>query len=83
MIVATNAPPASRSLRARLVAISAISWSPSRISPRSSVMISRSASPSSAMPRSARRASTSRRICSGAKAPQSRLMLSPSGDTPI
>ena len=31
MIVATSAPPASRSPRARLVAISAISWSPSRI----------------------------------------------------
>ncbi len=53
------------------------------MSPRSSATISRSASPSSAIPISARRASTSRRICSGASAPQSRLMLSPSGDTPM
>jgi len=40
----------------------------------------RSASPSRAMPISARLAKTSRRICSGARAPQSRLMLIPSGE---
>ena len=61
----------------------AISWSPSITAPFSSTMITRSASPSSAMPISARTSWTLRDRASVDVEPQSWLMLKPSGVTPM
>ena len=65
------------------VAHIAITASPSTISPCSSITITRSASPSSAMPMRASRRTTSAFACSGCSAPVSRLMFVPFGRTPI
>ena len=65
------------------VAHIAITASPSTIWPFSSITITRSASPSSAMPMRAPRRTTSAQACSGCSAPHSRLMLVPFGRTPI
>jgi hypothetical protein len=51
--------------------------------PRSSTISARSASPSSAMPISARISRTFFESASGAVEPTSRLMLNPSGSTPM
>ena len=63
--------------------MTAMSWSPSMIWPFSSTITTRSASPSSAMPISARTSCTLRIRSSGAVEPQSLLMLRPFGSTPI
>ena len=64
-------------------ATTAMSWSPSTALPFSSTISTRSASPSSAMPMSARSSRTRRISASGAVEPTSRLMLKPSGSTPM
>ena len=64
-------------------ATAAINWSPSTILPFSSTISTRSASPSSAMPMSARISRTLAISASGAVEPTRRLMLNPSGSTPI
>ena len=56
-----------------------MSLSPSTTSPFSSTATTRSASPSRAMPRRARFATTARHSASGAVEPQLSLMLTPSG----
>ena len=78
--VATMPPPRSRPLAAQDRAISARIWSPSISSPFSSAISSRSASPSSAMPRCAPCSTTWAQRYSGTVEPQPRLMLKPSGD---
>ena len=79
----TTPPPLSLSLFDQLLAIRARIWSPSMMRPCSSAITTRSASPSSAMPKSARTSRTLSHIACGAVEPQSRLMLVPSGVTPI
>ena len=74
--------PRSLPLSAQDCAISARIWSPSISSPFSSAISSRSASPSSAMPRCAPCSTTWAQRYSGTVEPQPRLMLKPSGDTP-
>ena len=64
-------------------ATAAISWSPSTLWPFSSTISTRSASPSSAMPMSARISRTFATKASGAVEPTRRLMLKPSGSTPM
>jgi hypothetical protein len=81
--VATSVPCASRPSSAQRPAISAITWSPSAISPRSSMIITRSASPSRLMPRSAPDSSTAAAARWGRVEPQPSLMLNPFGSTPI
>ena len=82
MTVPTTPPPFSRSVPAQALAIRAMIWSPSTGWPVSSQMARRSASPSSAMPMSARYSFTARTRASGWVEPQSSLMLKPLGDTP-
>jgi len=65
------------------VAHMAITASPSTTWPFSSITITRSASPSRAIPICAPRLTTSARAWSGCKAPASRLMLVPFGRTPM
>src|SRR6266481_1694609 len=64
-------------------AITASNWSPSTRCPRSSTRMTRSASPSSAMPMSARISRTLRHSASGEVDPHSLLILYPSGSTPM
>ncbi len=61
---------------------SAMTASPSTTCPRSSTMITRSASPSSAMPMAAPLRTTSRATCSGWSAPMLWLMFLPLGLIP-
>ena len=63
--------------------MTAISWSPSTSAPFSSTMTTRSASPSSAMPMSARTSWTFLDSAAGYIEPQFRLMLTPFGSLPI
>ena len=79
MTVATMPPAASLPRRCQLSAMTAISWSPSTIAPFSSTMTTRSASPSSAMPMSARTSRTLSMSASGAVEPHLWLMLRPFG----
>ena len=74
-----------RSSRSRIMrsAHMAMTASPSTTSPFSSMTMTRSASPSRAMPMWAPRRRTSSRACSGCSAPTSRLMLVPLGFTPM
>ena len=81
--VATIPGLARRPSSFQLCAITASSWSPSTRCPRSSTRMTRSASPSSAMPMSARISRTLRLSASGEVEPHSLLMLNPSGSTPI
>src|SRR6266702_2242604 len=67
----------------QLCAITASNWSPSTRCPRSSTRMTRSASPSSAMPMSARISRTLRHSAAGEVDPHSLLILNPSGSTPI
>ncbi len=83
MTVATMPPPVSSPWRARRVPISAMIWSPSTVRPFSSTTISRSASPSSAMPISACSNNTRCLIVSSEVDPQPSLMLRPLGEMPI
>ena len=64
------------------VAHIAITASPSTSSPFSSITITRSASPSRAIPIWAPRFTTSAHACAGCSAPHSRLMLVPFGRMP-
>ena len=83
MMVATTPGLARRPSSFQLSAITAMIWSPSMSWPRSSISTTRSASPSSAMPISARISRTLAPSAAGAVEPHSLLMLKPSGSTPI
>ncbi len=65
------------------VAHIAMTASPSTTWPFSSMTMTRSASPSRAMPMRAPRLTTSAWAPSGCSAPESRLMLTPFGRTPM
>ena len=83
MTVATTVSRRSSPSRFMRVAHMAMTASPSTICPFSSITITRSASPSRAIPIWAPRLTTSARAWSGCRAPTSRLMLVPFGRTPI
>ena len=83
MTVATTPPAVSLPRRCQLSAITAMIWSPSTMRPFSSTITTRSASPSSAMPMSARISRTLSHSASGEVEPHLRLMLWPLGSTPI
>ena len=82
MTVDTTPPPFRRSDATQARAIKAMIWSPSTGWPVSSQMARRSASPSRAMPISARYSFTARTMAPGWVDPQSWLMLKPFGATP-
>ncbi len=82
MTVATTPPPVRRPRWAQWSAMSAMIWSPSTIWPFSSQITRRSASPSRAMPMSARYSLTIFCMAAGEVEPTSSLMLKPSGATP-
>ena len=81
MTVATTPPPESLPASNQVRAISAMIWSPSTTVPFSSTMTTRSASPSSAMPMSARTSWTFLERLAGWVEPQSSLMLKPLGSS--
>ena len=83
MTVATTVSFRSSLSRIMRIAHMAMTASPSTICPFSSMTITRSASPSRAIPICAPRRTTSARALSGCSAPQSRLMLTPLGFTPM
>ncbi len=80
--MATTPPAFSLPALAQARATMAMIWSPSTTTPFSSQITSRSASPSRAMPMSARYSCTSRAMVSGWVEPHSALMFVPLGATP-